>query len=47
MDETIITKDAHKAICPYWQDIKFREAPIHAETGKLPDTFEENKGVIE
>lgn len=33
--ETIITKDSHKAICPYWQGEKFREAPIHAEIGEL------------
>ncbi|MCY9139724.1 hypothetical protein [Peribacillus frigoritolerans] len=42
MDDTITTKDAHKAT--YWQDIKFQVALIYAVTGKMPDTFEEKGG---
>jgi hypothetical protein len=44
MDDTITTKDAHKAIGPYWQDNKFQVAPIYAVTGKLPDIFEGKGG---
>lgn len=43
MDDTITTKDAHKAIGPYWQDEKFQVALIYAVTGKLPDTFWEKR----
>ena len=43
MDDTITTKDAHKAIGPYWQDEKFQVALIYAVTGKLPDSFEEKR----
>jgi hypothetical protein len=42
-DDTITTKDAHKAIGPYSQDKKFQVALIYAVTGKPPDTFGEKR----
>lgn len=35
MDDTITTKDAHKAIGPYWQDNKFQVAPRNHAKGEI------------